>query len=269
VDRWCAQLPGVSIRYSFDDADAPTRNEIQYHESTRTRGLWRRGWNVAATHGSQLCIGKFDQDRWELYHVDEDRSEARDPAEQYPSRVTELVALWFDMYQEEPASPCGQYTPTTLAPLLSRNSRRPTHGVSFKVLADVDFTADAEGVIFARGSRVGGHALFVRGHSLYNFLGLPPEYRLMVAALTSGRHIVGVEFIRERMGERHETLGTATLHIDDGVVAAANIRTQMRFTLCGRGTVHRLRQWRRGLEPLQATLRVRGRDHPQGGLRRG
>jgi hypothetical protein len=27
----------------------------------------------------------------------------------------------------------------------------------------------------------------------------------MVAAPTSGRHIVGVEFTRERMGERHET----------------------------------------------------------------
>lgn len=44
---------------------------------------------------------------------------------------------------------------------------------------------------------------------------------------------VGVDFAKEKMGEHHETLGTAKLYIDDKEVASAAIRTQMRFSLCG------------------------------------
>jgi arylsulfatase len=129
-----------------------------------------------------------------------------------------------------------------------------------------------KGVIFAHGSRFGGHALFVKDHSIYyvyNFLGLPPEYRLMVAAPTSGRHIVGVEFTRERMGERHETFGSARLHVDDAVGATANIRTQMRFTLCGEGQCIGCDNGDAVSSLYKATLRVHGRDQSQGGLRRG
>ncbi len=35
-------LAGVSMLYSFDDADAPTRKETQYHEMLSTRGLWHQ-----------------------------------------------------------------------------------------------------------------------------------------------------------------------------------------------------------------------------------
>jgi hypothetical protein len=33
------------------------------------------------------------------------------------------------------------------------------HGVSYKVLAEVELTAESEGVVFAQGSRFGGHAM--------------------------------------------------------------------------------------------------------------
>ncbi len=36
-------LPSVSMCYSFDDADAPTRKAIHCHECTGTRGLWSKG----------------------------------------------------------------------------------------------------------------------------------------------------------------------------------------------------------------------------------
>ena len=36
-------MAGVSMRYSFDDADAPTRKETQYYEMLSTRGLWHNG----------------------------------------------------------------------------------------------------------------------------------------------------------------------------------------------------------------------------------
>jgi arylsulfatase len=37
-------LPGVSMRYSFDQADAPTTKQTQYYEMLGTRGIWHNGW---------------------------------------------------------------------------------------------------------------------------------------------------------------------------------------------------------------------------------
>ena len=40
--------------------------------------------------------GNFDEDRWQLFHTDEDRSEAHDLADQHPEKVEELKALWIE-----------------------------------------------------------------------------------------------------------------------------------------------------------------------------
>ena len=253
-------LPGVSMVYSFDEGQAPTRKQIQYHECTGTRGLWQNGWKVAATHGSQPGIGRYSEDKWELYHVDEDRSEAHDLAGEHPDKVKALVDLWFQeaekynvlplndllvsevvgggwLYQEPaPASGRFVYYPGTSS--VPEQSAADTHGRSFKVLADVEFSATTEGVIFAHGSRFGGHALFVREgklHYEYNFLGLPPEQRLVAPAPITGRHVVGVEFAKKSVTGNHETLGKATLYVDEQAVGSLDMRTQMRFSLCGEG----------------------------------
>src|SRR5437763_16225265 len=34
-------------------------------------------------------------DNWERYHADEDRSESRNLAAQYPDKLQELIGLWF------------------------------------------------------------------------------------------------------------------------------------------------------------------------------
>src|SRR5262249_13157694 len=70
---------------------------------------------------------------------------------------------------------------------------------------------------------------------VYNFLGLPPEYRLSGPAPSSGQHIVGVEFIKDTMGEHHEAHRSAKLSVDDKEVASSSIRTHVRFSLCGEG----------------------------------
>ena len=79
-------------------------------------------------------------------------------------------------------------------------------GRSYKIIADVDITADATGVIFAHGSRFGGHALFIKDkklHYVYNFLGIKPEQEFVSEELTPGKHSLGVEFTREaRRGVR-------------------------------------------------------------------
>src|SRR5271156_1503909 len=89
-------LVGVSMRYTFDDAKAPTRKVTQYYEMLGSRGIWHNGWKAVTEHGPFSGIGNFDKDRWQLFHTDADRSEARDVADQNPDKVNELVALWFE-----------------------------------------------------------------------------------------------------------------------------------------------------------------------------
>ena len=113
-------------------------------------------------------------------------------------------------------------------------------GRSYRVLAEVEITSpDAEGVIFAHGSRFGGHALFLherRLHYVYNFLGIPPEQTFVSDRLEPGRYVLGMEFTRESAGEHGESHGTTRLYVNDEVVADGPMRTQVAyFTLCGDG----------------------------------
>jgi arylsulfatase len=257
-------LAGVSMRYSFDASDAPTRKETQYYEMFGMRGIWHKGWKAVTEHGPISGMSDFENDTWQLFHTDEDRAEAHDLAAEHPEKVKELVDLWFAeakannvlplndmmvvgkdletfiaMEFKIPVPPSGQYTyyPGTTA--VPERSAANVHGVSYKALAEVEFTGDSQGVIFAQGSRFGGHALFVKDGALtyaYNFLGIPPETRITATAPSSGRHVVGVEFTKERMGEHHESYGPLKLWVDDEVVAEQEIRTMTgHFSLCGEG----------------------------------
>jgi arylsulfatase len=84
-------LDGVSMRYSFDAADAPTTKKRQYYAMLGTRGIWEDGWKAAALHAPISGQGHFDQDRWELYHVDEDRSESKNLAAEHPEKLQALI----------------------------------------------------------------------------------------------------------------------------------------------------------------------------------
>ena len=58
-----SELPGVSMRYSFDAPDAPTEKHIQYYEMLGTRGIWRDGWKAVTEHAPMPSDkGHFDQD---------------------------------------------------------------------------------------------------------------------------------------------------------------------------------------------------------------
>ena len=44
-----------------------------------TRGIWHKGWKAVTEHAPMPSgKGHFDQDRWQLFHTDEDRAEAHD-----------------------------------------------------------------------------------------------------------------------------------------------------------------------------------------------
>ncbi|MGW4772544.1 arylsulfatase [Nocardia sp. NPDC004278] len=260
--RGVKQYPinGVSMRYSFDNADTPTAKKRQYYAMLGTRGIWENGWKAASLHAALGNKGHFDQDKWELYHVDEDRSESKNLADQYPDKLEELINAWnqeaHDNYvlplddrsvveqlgleRPKPEPPRDRYVYYPGASPVPDAAAVNVCGRSYKIVANVDLTPEARGVIFAHGSRFGGHTLFIKDHRLhyvYNFLGIQPEQDFVASApLTPGKHTLGMEFSRETSGKHGESEGTTTLYIDGQPVSKGPMRAQpARFGLAGEG----------------------------------
>ncbi|HEY7819190.1 MAG TPA: arylsulfatase, partial [Vicinamibacteria bacterium] len=70
----------------------------------------------------------------------------------------------------------------------------------------------------------------------YNFLGIKPEQQFVSKELKPGKYTLGMEFVREKAGERGVSLGTTKLYVNDKVVAEGPMKTQPgKFTLSGDG----------------------------------
>ena len=255
-------LSGVSMRYTFDaKPDAPTQKRRQYYEMNGTRGIWVDGWKAASLHSPcPSDQGHFDKDEWELYHVDVDRSESTNLAKEHPEKLEELIKAWFEEADTNKVLPLDdrnvtavltEFRPTEELPReryiyypgtssIPESAAVNVRGRSYKILADVEITdPNCSGVIFAHGSRFGGHALFIKDKKLqyvYNFLGIKPEQKFVSQELKPGKYTLGMEFIREGMGKNHESVGKTNLYVNDKVVASGPMRAQVgKFTLDGDG----------------------------------
>lgn len=254
-------LAGVSMAYTFTaKPDDPTRKKRQYYAMLGTRGIWEDGWRAAAVHAPLSSKGRFDEDKWELYHVDRDRSESRDVAEKHPEKLQALIEAWFEEADKNMVLPLddrsakeilGEERPSEEAPreryIYYADTAPVPEGVavncrgrSYKILADVEIDdPDCSGVIFAHGSRFGGHSLFIKDkklHYVYNFLGIKPEQKFVSSELTPGKYVFGVEFLREKAGEYQESIGMTRLYVNNEVIDEGRMKTQPgKFTLSGDG----------------------------------
>ena len=264
VYRGVEQFPlsGISMRYTFDTTpQAPTQKKRQFYSMLGTRGIWEDGWLAATVHAPFTGKGHFDQDQWQLYHVDADRSESTDLAKQYPEKLEALKKAWDEEARINLALPLDDRTASEILGIERPSGEPPRdryvyypgtapvpEGVavnvrnrSYKILANVEITdANAGGVIFAHGSRFGGHALFIKDHKLYyvyNFLGIKPEQKYVSSVeLKPGKYTLGMEFTRTGAGPHKESVGTMKLYVNDKVVAEGPMKTQPgKFTLSGDG----------------------------------
>ena len=96
-------IDGTSFAYSIDDAGAPGRHRVQYFEIMASRSIYEDGWMASATGprlpwvpGAPPGIATWtpDADQWELYHLDEDWSQARDLAAEHPEKLAQLKELF-------------------------------------------------------------------------------------------------------------------------------------------------------------------------------
>ena len=92
-------IEGVSMVYSFDDANAAERHETQYFEMFGNRGIYHKGWTAVTKHRTPWLTGAmklpaFDDDVWELYDTNTDWSQSKDLAKENPQKLHDLQRLW-------------------------------------------------------------------------------------------------------------------------------------------------------------------------------
>ncbi|MGB0875793.1 MAG: sulfatase-like hydrolase/transferase [Mycobacterium sp.] len=238
-------LDGVSFKVALDDPDAPTGKETQFYTMLGTRGIWHRGWFANAVHAAAPSgWSHFDQDRWELYHIDSDRSQCHDLAAEHPDKLAELQALWFSEAQKYNGFPLSDlnmlemvgrtrpslvgerssfvYYPNT-APVAVGGCAE-IMGRSFSVLAEVDVTSrDVQGVLLKQGAGHGGYVLYVEDGRLqfvYNFFGEEEQRVSARKRLRLGNQVLGVGYARTGTVEgSHTPVGEVTLYVNDAAVA--------------------------------------------------
>jgi arylsulfatase len=106
------QMPihGTSFAYSFDDAAAKGRHTQQYFQIFGNRAMYKDGWIACARLDRKpwevdpKTLARFgpgggwdpDKDKWELYNLDEDYSEANNLADKHPEKLAELKKLFWE-----------------------------------------------------------------------------------------------------------------------------------------------------------------------------
>jgi arylsulfatase A-like enzyme len=231
VYRGLDQIPiaGTSLRYTFDDPDADDRKLVQYYEMMGHRGIYADGWKAVTRHIHGV---PFDDDDWELYHLDEDRSECRNLAADFPDKVTELIDLWWHEAEEHGVLPLDDRTIELFSTRYRDRSPHPTSrrytyyppmsplpgqvapslgGRGWDMTATIERPDGAGGVLYASGTENSGVSLFIQDDHLvfdYNCFG---DHFLVEseAAVPVGPSTVGVQF--RRAGKA----GSATLIVGD------------------------------------------------------
>jgi len=217
-------MEGTSMLYSFNDAAAPERHDLQYFEMFANRGIYHQGWSAVTKHRTPwVMVGgdlpAFDDDLWELYDANSDFSQAHDLAAKHPDLLAKLQRLWLieatkyhviplDDRGAERLEPSLAGRPTLIRGTsqlffpgmgrLSENSVVSIKNRSFSVTADIEIRADeANGVIIAQGGRFGGWALYAKGGKMkfvYNVLGIRHFSVEAESPLPTGSQQVRMEF---------------------------------------------------------------------------
>lgn len=244
-------IEGVSMLYSFGDAQAAERHETQYFEMFGNRGIYHKGWTAVTRHKTPwLLQGEkppaFDDDVWELYDTSKDWSQANDLSRQMPEKLHELQRLWMIEAVRYNVLPLdddvGSRMNSDLAgrPVLIKgnsqilfggmgrlsensvlNMKNKTHSVTAGVTVP---DGGAEGVIIAQGGNIGGWALYAKDGKLkycYNLLGVEYFFAESDDRLPAGDHQVRMEFAYAGGGPGKG--GDVTLFVDGKKVGIGHV----------------------------------------------
>jgi arylsulfatase len=202
-------IEGVSFRYTFDDAKAPSKHVTQYFEMFGHRSIYHDGWRAVCPYPgpsfkeAPVALGtpiderrlrELDAKDWELYDLSQDFSETTNVAAANRDKLIEMIALWYTEAGKYKVLPIDSRLTLRLAdprPQLTRDRKKykyypGTSVIPGKVAANIlnrphSITAHveipkggAEGVVVSHGGSSGGYSLFIKNkrlHYAYNYVG--------------------------------------------------------------------------------------------------
>jgi arylsulfatase len=216
--RGLTQMPvaGTSMSYSFGDASAKSQKTRQYFEMGGHRAMYVDGWKAVTRHMPGVA---FDDDRWELYHVEIDPSECHDLAGELPGRLATLINEWWIDAEKYGALPLDDRGIELFGARYRDHSPHPTSrhytylppinpvppqaaagigGRSWDLEARVEREAGSGGVIMATGNENAGLSLFILNERLifdYNIFG---DHHVVESdnVIPGGPSVVGLQFRR-------------------------------------------------------------------------
>ncbi len=247
-------IEGTSMRYAFDNPNAPERHKTQYFEIFGNRAIYHEGWLARTIHRAPWQTTKqqpLQDDVWELYNVQNDFNLVNDLAMEDPDRLIAMKALFMEEAEKYHVLPIDDRVIERVNPALAgrpdvmgdRTSLTLYDGMngmlentfinvknkSKTITATVEIPeGGADGVILTQGGRFGGWSLYMKDGKpayTYNYLGLSRDIVEAKEPVPTGRATIVLDF--EYDGGGLGQGGTATLSVNGETVAEGRIaRTQ-------------------------------------------
>jgi len=217
-------MDGVSLAYTFDHPDEPTRKTLQYFENAASRGIYSDGWFACAfgpfvpwdtpSTAQRLANWDANTEPWELYHLTDDFSQAHDLAIAQPDKLEELKALFKEVSQDNLVWPIGAglwlrihpedriaspYTKWRFDKTITRMPEFTAPGLGWQnshVEIALTVPENAAGVLYALGGFSGGLTLFMDDGFLvyeYNMLIIDRYQARSAAPIAPGTHVITVD----------------------------------------------------------------------------
>lgn len=243
-------MQGVSMAYTFDEAQAKSRHGTQYFEIAGNRAIFHDGWLAGTVHRApweRQPRAMLANDKWELYNTDEDFSLANDLASSNPTKLKEMQDLFLQEAAKNHVLPIDDRGVERLNPALAgrpdlmagRTSLTVYSGMtgmmesafiniknrSYSITADVEVPKkDANGVIICQGGRFGGWTLFLKNARptfAYNWVGLNRYTISGKQPIPAGKATIRFEFATD--GGKLGAGGTGWIFVNGAKVATGRI----------------------------------------------
>ncbi len=227
-------IQGVSMMYTFEDGKAKDRRTRQYFEVECDRAIYHDGWVACSRFGvawdtSGAAGTDFSKAPWELYHIDNDFSQADDLAAKEPAKLKELQAMFLEEAKKYDVFPLDPRMSERLDPKLRIAGVPPTswtyHGNNVMLPEPIGpqifprphtITVEleipkggAEGVITCAGAFSAGWSLYVKDGKpvfRYTFFDFADVNITGTEALPEGKVTLKTEFTPDGKPEGSGTL---------------------------------------------------------------
>ena len=195
-------MEGISLKYTFNDANAADQKTEQYYEVEGCRAYYKDGWKAI----SHPVPGQTINDtQWQLFNLKDDFSASIDLAQKYPEKTKELEQSWWQAAEK------FNVLPIIKVPLLERpmytklwqdNNRSDfeykansntvqrfqgpiliNHSYVIRAVVNRDDTSQ-QGVLVALGDLYSGYSLYIKDNKLYYEINTAHRVTKMIASQT-------------------------------------------------------------------------------------